>query len=412
MASNELARAAGPSVLAALTDTPVVVVNGARQVGKTTLARSLPYPGTVVHATMDDPSSRTAAHDDPRSFVQRPVDTLVIDEVQLEPGLFRAIKAEVDQDRRPGRFVLTGSSRILAAPDMADSLVGRTEVIELWPFSQGELAGHTDTFVDRVFGGTAAVLGGRGGHRADLVDRVLTGGFPESVARGPGRRRAWFASYLDTMVQTVIRELSAIERLADIPAMVRLCAARSGTELNVASLARELALPERTANGYLALLANAFILQLIPAWSSNLSAKVVRRPKLVLVDSGMAAHLQGFTASAPPPADRFGPLLETFVLMELRRQSTWSDHSPTLWHFRDRSGVEVDAILERPDGSIVGIEVKATSTPRPDDFRGLRFLEARLGDRFKAGLVLSTAPDPVPFGPKLAAVPVAALWAP
>lgn len=410
MTTRPIARAIAGTVRDALRDTPVAVVNGARQVGKTTLVRWLAYPGSVAHVSLDDAANRAAARQDPRAFVARPVDTMVIDEVQLEPTLFRAIKAEVDRDRRPGRFVLTGSSRLLAAPDMADSLVGRVETIELWPFSQGELAGQPDAFVDRVRHGTGDLLRATDSSRADVVGRVVAGGFPEAVRRTAARRRTWFASYVETTVQSVLRDLAAIERLAELPKLVRLCAARSGTELNVASIARDLGIPERTTDGYVRLLADAFLVQLVPAWSTNLSAKVVRRPKLVMADSGMAAHLLGFGTTKPPPDDALGPLLESFVVMELRKQTTWSSERPTLWHFRDRGGTEVDVVLEYPDGSIVGVEVKATTSPRPDDLAGLRFLERRLGDRFVAGVLLTTAPDPIPFGPKLAALPVAALW--
>lgn len=397
--------------MAALADTPVVVVNGARQVGKTTLVRSLTYPGTVEYVTLDDPLTRAAAQADPRAFVVRPVDTLVIDEAQLAPGLFRAIKMEVDRDRRPGRFVLTGSSRLLAAPDLADALVGRMETVELWPFTQGELEGRRDRFVDAVFDDPRQLLVAGTLGRGDLVDRVCTGGFPEATARTPDRRRRWFEAYVRTSVESVVREIAVLERPAEIPRLLRLCAARTATELNATAMANELGIPARTGSAYLARLATAFLVQLVPAWSVNLSAKVVRRPKLVVVDSGLAAGLIGATparlATAP---DLLGPLLETFVVNEVRAQVTWSTHRPTLWHFRDRSGVEVDLVLEHPDGRVVGIEVKATSTPTSQDFRGLRFLAERLGDRFAFGALLSLAPEATPLGPSLAALPIERLW--
>lgn len=290
-------RAIAPSVLAALADTPVVVVNGARQVGKTTLVARLDYPGSSEVVSLDDVANRDAARDDPRAFVSRPVDTLVIDEAQLEPGLFRAIKAEVDRDRRPGRFLLTGSARLLSAPDMADALVGRVEIIELWPFSQGERAGIADGFVDALFTAPRELIHGSDMRRADLVDRIATGGFPDIVARSPSRRRAWFDNYLTTATQSVIREISPIERLAEMPRVLRLCAARTGAELNVSALANDLSIPARTTAGYLALLEAAFLIHRVPAWSTNLSRKVIRRPKLVVSDSGLACHLLGVTGA-------------------------------------------------------------------------------------------------------------------
>lgn len=408
---SSIPRWIGPRIVAALADTPVVVLNGARQVGKSTLVASLRYPGSVEIATLDDAATREAARVDPRAFVQRPVDTLVIDEAQLEPSLFRAIKAEVDRDRRPGRYLLTGSSRLLAAPDMADSLVGRVEPIELWPFSQDELGRRRGRFLEHLFDAPRLLLRAGSVTRDQLVARVCAGGFPEAVRRTPARRRAWFDSYITTSVQRVVRELADLERLAELPRLLKLCAARSGTELNASAVASDFGIPVRTIAGYLAHLSTAFLLQLIPAWSTNLSAKVIRRPKLLLVDSGLAAHLIGATPSTlARHGAAFGPLLETFVGMELRKLSTWSEAPPQLFHFRDRSGIEVDFVLEQPDGRIAGIEVKATSTPRAEDFRGLRFLADKLGDRFAYGILLNAAPEATPFGPKLAALPFDVLW--
>lgn len=411
MADGIIARSVTELVTTALEDTPVVVINGPRQVGKTTLTQHLAYPGTHDAVTLDDPDARTAARADPRTFVLRPVDTFVIDEAQLEPDLFRAIKADVDRDRRPGRFLLTGSSRLLAAPDMAASLVGRVETVDLWPFSQGELGGVRETFVDRVFADPQTLLHHRTLDRRDLVKRILVGGYPEVVRRQPSRRRGWLDNYVTTTTQSVIKDLSAIERLAEIPRLLRLCAARTSTELNVSAIANDLGIPVRTTDGYLALLTTAFLVHLVPAWSTNLSRKVVRRPKLVVTDTGLAGHLIGATdETTDQRGGPLGQLLETFVTNELRKQLTWSDSKPTLWHFRDRDGMEVDLVLEHPDGRIIGIEVKATASPSPSDLRGLRFLSDRLGDRFHHGLLLSTSPSATPFGPKLTALPVSALW--
>ena len=408
---NTLPRAIATRVEEALADTPVVVINGARQVGKTTLVRSLPYRGTSEIVTLDDAASRDAARFDPRAFLDRPVDTLVIDEVQLEPALFRAIKLEVDRDRRPGRFLLTGSSRLLAAPDIADALVGRVETLELWPFSQGEMAGARDRFVDRLFDAPTDLVQGGDLTRRDVIDRVLAGGFPEAVQRQPARRRRWFDAYSTIAMQSVVRELAAIERVAELPRLLRLCASRTAGELNVSAVASEFGVPARTTDGYIELLATAFLIHLVPAWSTRVSSKVVRRPKLMIADSGLAGHLVGATPSAlDEPRGPLGSLLETFVVNEIRKQLTWSVHRPSLWHFRDRGGAEVDLVLEHPDGRIAGIEVKATSTPRTAHLRGLRFLADRLGDRFHYGVLISAAPEATPFGPRMAALPVSTLW--
>lgn len=395
----------------ALADTPVVVVNGARQVGKSTLVRGLDYPGTVEIVGFDDAAVRMAARRDPRGFLDRGVDTLVIDEAQLEPTIFRAIKAEVDRDRRPGRFVLTGSSRLLAAPDMADSLVGRVDIIELGPFTQGELTGQPDQFVDTVFHDPASLVRSTAMTRSSVIESVCRGGFPDVVERTTQRRRRWFDNYVSTTVEKVVREVAELERLAEIPQLLRLCAARTSSELNVAELSNLLGIPARTGSAYVARLSTSFLVHTVPAWSTNLSSKVIRKPKLSVVDSGLAAHLLGTNPEAlRRDTNMLGPLLETFVGNEVRRQITWSETTPSLWHFRDRDGAEVDLILEAPDGGIVGIEVKATSSPTRKDLKGLQFLADRLGDRFRFGVLFCLAPEALKIGERLAVLPVDRLW--
>ncbi|MGF1661293.1 MAG: ATP-binding protein [Kineosporiaceae bacterium] len=405
-------RWAEDGVRTALADTPVVAVNGARQVGKSTLVSTTRYPGSVDLVTLDDEPARQAAREDPRAFVRRPVDTLVIDEVQLEPTLFRAVKAEVDRDRRPGRFVLTGSSRLLSAPDMADSLVGRVEVIDLWPLSQGEAVGTPPALLDVLFADPRALLRGSDLDRADVLRRICAGGFPEVQGRTPARRATWFDSYVRTTVDRVVRRVSDIDRAAEMPRLLRLCAARTANELNVADVADAMALPSRTVSGYLAHLATAFLVHLLPPWSTNVTARVVKRPKLVLVDSGLAAHLLGATAEslAVPGSAHLGRLVETFAAGEILRIAAATGSRIDVRHFRDRDGAEVDLVLEHPDGRVVGLEVKATSTPRSTDFRGLRLLADRLGDRFAYGAVLCLAPEATPFGDRLAALPLDVLW--
>ena len=407
-------RLIAPSIAEALADTPVVLVNGARQVGKSTLVtRLLPLQGNVQIVTLDHEPTLRAASADPRTFVERNIDTLVIDEAQREPRLFRAIKAAVDADRRPGRFLLTGSARLLSVPDMADALVGRVEVFELWPFSELERQRTVGSVLDVVDTDPTAIVCNRPVNRSDLADVIVCGGFPEVVTRTPSRRRSWFESYTTTSVTRIVSQVAAIERAAEIPRLVRLLAGHTATELNVSNVASTFGWPGRTVDAYLAHLANAFVLQILPAWSTNLSSKVVRRPKIHMVDTGLAAALTGHTAAHLLGAPEvFGALLETFTVMELRKQASWSVSRPTLWHFRDRGGAEVDIVVEYPDGRIVAIETKAGATPSHADTKGLRLLRDRLGDRFHHGYLASTAPEAHPIGDRISAIPITALWNP
>ncbi len=407
-ASDVIARHAEALVAEALADTRVVVVNGARQVGKSTLARLVLQgrPGAAARF-LDDAAEREAARDDPAGFV-RHSGLLLIDEVQRVPDLLLAVKYEVDQDPRPGRYLLTGSARLLGLREIPDALTGRTETIELWPLSQGEIDGRPDGFVDAAFRhGSALDPGPSELRKADYVERAVRGGYPEAVRRPPGRRRArYFDSYVADLIARDVRLVSDVERPADLRALLGVIAARMGGLAVVEAIARDVGLPRQTARRYLDVLELVFVVRTIPAWSSNLTQRAVATPKLLVNDSGLAARLIGF----PGPGRSVGPLLENFVLGELARQLTWSDEPVRLFHFRDRDGVEVDAVLERASGEVVGIEVKASDTPRSDDFRGLRHLARRLGDRFRAGFVLHTGPQSLPFGDRLRALPVDALW--
>jgi predicted AAA+ superfamily ATPase len=396
----------------ALGDTPVVAINGARQVGKSTLVTDLLDPHHATHViTLDDATQRDAASIDPHAFVHRD-GLLVIDEVQRVPDLLPAIKAEVDRDRRPGRFLLTGSTRLLSTPEMSASLAGRVEIIDLWPLSQGELRGQRERFVDALFSWDPALQIASDLSRSEYFERVCAGGYPEPLQRGGRRRQAWFSNYVTTVVERMVADVADIERLALMPRLLRVCAARTAAELNTKAVADDIGLPHRTTGAYLTHLQTVFLIHLLPAWSRNLTSKVVHRPKIFVPDSGIAAHLLGVERNAlmAPTSPAAGPLVETFVATELRKQLGWADTDAAMYHFRDRSGVEVDLVLESRDGQVAGIEVKAASTVRAEDLRGLRLLADRLGSQFAGGVVLYTGRQSVPFGDRLAAVPLSALW--
>lgn len=404
-------RRATADVAAALGDTRVVLVNGARQAGKSTLVRAVGGERAAEWRDLDLPQDRQSAISDPVGFVDFE-GLMVIDEIQRAPDLLLAIKSSVDADPRPGRFLLTGSSRLLGLRDLPDTLPGRMETIELWPFSQGEIDDTPEEFIDALFRHGTEVRHDSTIPRAEYADRLVRGGFPEAVARrDPRRRGRFFDSYVQSLIDRDVRQLSEIERGPQLAALLRLLAARSGTLMSAGSLESELQISRPTVARYVRLLEEVFLIKRIPGWSRNLGSRVTNASKAFFVDSGLAAHLLAMDAhTLRRPGAPFGPLLEAFVLSELARQITWSQELVELYHYRDKNKVEIDAILENRRGQVVGIEVKAASTVRADDFNGLRRLAERLGDDFVVGVVLYTGTSTLPFGPKLRAMPVSALW--
>lgn len=398
-------------VTEALEDTRVVLINGARQAGKSTLTRltASQASGAVIRL-LDDPTTLRAAHDDPTSFVEHD-GLMVLDEVQLAPELLRPIKVAVDLDPTPGRFLLTGSARILALRTVPDALPGRMEVIELWPFSQGEIDGAADRFIDAAFTHGPGIDHSSDLRRRDYFERIVVGGFPEAVRRAPRRRTAFFDSYLSTLVERDVLELASIERRGEMWKLLALLAGRAGSLLVPGTLARQTGIPRTTLVRYLELLSSVFLIKTIPAWSSGQTQRAVGTPKLAFVDTGVACHLLGQDAGRlGEPGGEAGSMTENFVVSELARQLTWSDERARLYHYRTRDKQEVDAVIETPDGRMIGIEVKSGATVRTEDLAGLRNLANHAGKRFVAGYILYTGQQTLPFGEKLRAVPIDALW--
>jgi predicted AAA+ superfamily ATPase len=407
------ARHAQASIELALQDTPVVLLHGARQVGKTTLVQMISGGRRPRRfATLDDGLVLSAAQRDPEGYVAALDRPATIDEVQRAPDLFRAIKASVDRDRTPGRFLLTGSANVMLLPRLSESLAGRIEVIPLWPLSQGEIEGVRERFIDRLFESTTPDWQAARRRGRPLLDRLLRGGFPEPSARSDARRReAWFAAYSDTTLRREVRELSGVEGLSELPRLLGALASRACGLLNVADLSRTLGMPQSTTRRYLALLEATFLAVMLPAWATNRSVRLARSPKVLVSDSGLACHLVGAdgTRLAEDGTAR-GAMLENFVAMELIKQREWSSVRPTLHHFRTSAGVEVDLVLEDRAGRVVGIEVKSARSLGSDAFKGLRALRDLAGDRFIRGVVLHDGVETVRVDPSLMSVPLAALW--
>lgn len=385
---------------------------GPRQAGKTTLAQSLVselFPARYV--SLDNPATRAAAEEDPVGFV-RDAEPLIVDEVQHVPELLGAIKIEVDRDRRPGRFLLTGSANVLLLPKVSESLAGRMELLTLWPLSQGEIDGNRERFIERLFVGDRPSPGSRAPVE-DLVERLLRGGFPEVVGRdAPQDRSAWLDSYVTAMVQRDVRDLASIERLNELPRILKLIAARATGPLDKAGIGREMGIPQTSLQRYVTLLEHLFLIRLIPAWYRNIGQRLLKRPKLLISDSALMASLCDVSGeSLASDRDRIGPLLESFVGMELVKQASWSQAGVDILHYRTEKGREIDFLLEDRAGRIAAVEVKAAATLGSRDFGAMRALAERLGEQLVAGVVLYAGEEYLPFGDRLAAWPLSALWA-
>lgn len=404
-------RLLAPRLREALADTPVVLIHGPRQSGKTTLARLVGERRGHQYFTFDDEAARGAAERDPIGFVADLPERVILDEVQRVPALFTALKVAVDRRRTPGRFILTGSANVLLVPRLADSLAGRMGILRLHPLAQCEIARRRAGFLDALFDGSfrtqvSARLG------ANLAERIVAGGYPAALARGaPPRRAAWYRDYVETQVQRDVRDLSRIRSLDALPRLLALAAGHTARLLNITDLAGPFQLTRQTIHDYVTLLEQVFLLERLQPWHSNRLSRLVKTPKLHMGDTGLACALLGIDA-ARLHRDRelLGPLLETFVLQELKRQASGRSSPVAFFHFRDRDGVEVDLVLEQGSGAVAGIEVKAAATATDSDFRGLRKLKVAAGKRFAGGVVLYDGEVSASFGDGLFAVPLRALW--
>lgn len=395
----------------ALADSPVVLIHGPRQCGKTTLARMVGEPRGYSYLSFDDEVTRAAAEADPLGFVSELPGRVILDEVQRVPRLFLPLKTAVDRDRVPGRFMLTGSSNLLLLPQLADSLAGRLDLLRLHPLSQSEVNRHKSGFLNALLSGQFPTAPATRLSR-ELSHRILAGGYPAAIARPSGTRRAaWYRDYLEAMVQKDVRDLARISSLDVLPRLLSLCASQTSRLFNVSELSSPFRLSRPTVGDYLTLLERTFLIELLSPWRTNRLSRLIKTPKLHVTDTGIACALLRVDASAME-ADRalFGQLVETFVVQELRRQASWSEDPVAFYHMRDRDGVEVDLVLEGSGGRVVGVEVKAGATVVGRDFAGLRKLQGALGDRFTCGVLLYDGEASAPFGDRLFAVPIRALW--
>lgn len=410
MAATLYRRLAEPSLVTALTDTPVVLIHGPRQCGKTTLALQVGKRRRYRYYTFDDAATLAAARSDITGFVSRLEKRAILDEVQHVPELFAALKPVVDANRNVVRFILTGSSNVLLVPRLSDSLAGRMEILRLYPLSQIELQRARPIFLDTLFSNSQS-FAHTGTLGKGLAERIVRGGYPVVQRRTPRRRDAWYANYIETLVQRDVRDLAHIGSLDAVPKLLTLAASQTARLANLSEMASQFELSRPTIRSYLTLIERLFLIEFLPPWFSNQVKRLIKSPKLHFGDTGLACSLLRCSAAdLNEQRNLLGQLLETFVFGEIEKQASAYPERISLHHLRDKDGYKVDLVVQRGTRH-AGIEVKAANSVREGDFRGLKRMRELLGPRFHSGIVLYDGENVLPFGDGLLAVPLSSLWA-
>jgi predicted AAA+ superfamily ATPase len=411
MSSAQYHRFIEPSLREALLDTPVVLIHGSRQCGKTTLALAVGEPLGYHYISLDDDNQLQAAKADPVGFVQSLPELTILDEIQRAPELFTSIKASVDRNRKPGRFILSGSANVLLLPQLADSLAGRMEIIHLRPLARCEITGEKPAFFDQLFG---ADFGSDSNQNAyprlgeSLADIICQGGYPAAIARDSAKRRsAWYRDYITTIIQRDVQDVASIRNLDVLPRLLALAASQTARLFNSTDLASPFALSRPTIREYLTVLEQIFLIEQLQPWHANRLSRLIKTPKVHLTDTGLACALLGVNSQTLwQDKSLLGQLLETFIHQELRKYADWSSEPLSFYHFRNKDMVEVDIIIEQ-GRQLAGIEIKAAATVTQGDFKGLKKLQDLCGEQFAAGVVLYDGENILPFGERLFAVPIA-----
>lgn len=398
-------------IKSALKDTPVVLINGARQTGKSTLALEI-NKSESHYVTFDDIDILNTAKLNPQSYIENLPKPVVLDEVQRVPEIFVAIKASVDKNRKPGQYLLTGSANILLLPNLSDSLAGRIEIATLWPLSQGEIVGHKETFLEKIVAGNVPTKYVSNTDLKQLSNIILTGGYPEAVARKKFERKtAWFRSYLTTIIQRDIRDLSSIDKIAEIPSLIKLLAGRCSSLLNFSELSRSSGIPMTSLKRYFTLLETIFQVYRLLPWTKNISKRFIKAPKLMFTDSGILCHLLALSEPRLMHSQAlFGKILENFIVNELHKQASWMLTPPTFSHFRTHTGIEVDFIIETPDANLIAIEIKCSTHISKNDFKGLEYFSDLVEKKFQAGILLYCGKNIIKYRDNLYAMPVDLVW--
>ncbi len=399
-----------PHIVEALLDTPVVLLAGPRQAGKTTLVRRIAQQQGLRYLTMDDDLALLSAREDPVGMI-RSLDRAVIDEVQRAPQLLLAMKKSVDEDRRPGRFLLTGSANLMSLPTVADSLAGRMETLSLLPLSQSEIRSRSANWIDSAFAGRI-LKADQPALGSDLIDRVLRGGYPEAISRPTAKRRvAWARQYIDALIQRDVRDVAGVDKLDQLPRFLRALAQTAGQMCNSTQLGGQVGLDGKTVSRYVGVFEQMYLLKRIDVWARNRLNRVIKTPKLQFLDSGLLAALLDLTAEeAQQDRTRFGNVLETFVFGELLKHTTTAAGDYRLMYYRDADKIEVDVVIENGAGQLVGVEVKAAATVKESDLRGLKKLAGLAVRQFKMGVLLYDGTETMPLADGIWAAPLSTLW--
>lgn len=397
---------------AALQRSPVVLLIGARQTGKTTLMHHIAATHGYTYISFDDARVLSLAQQDPITFIRGLPKPVILDEVQRVPEIFLTIKHDVDQERIPGKFLLTGSANPLLLPRLGDSLAGRMEILSLLPLSQGEILGTEEHFIDFLFNKESKLPAyGEQLSREALCEKIIKGGYPSIQGRNEEGRTGWFNGYITSLLERDVVELSNIEGLKNFPNLLSLLATRAGGLLNTAELSRLSTISSSTLHRYLTLLEKLFLINLLQPWSRHLGLRLIRSPKLYLVDSGLLTYLLSYSPERLLcDSVFFGGILENFVIAELLKQMSWSSNRVKMHYFRTQTGIEVDVILENSDGEMIGIEIKSGEKFDTHDFKGLKYLQEKVGDAFVKGIILYAGTEVIPYGRSLIALPISSLW--
>ena len=391
----------------------VILLNGARQVGKTTLIKEISKEKNYSYLTFDDASIAALAKNDPQGFVASLQKPIILDEIQRVPELFLALKMDVDTDPTPGKYILTGSANPLLLPRLGDSLAGRMEIFNLYPLSQGEIKGIHETWIDKIYDQSIhpLALSSIKTTKQELYSAILKGGYPGIQDYDAEGKNSWFKSYISTILDRDVRDLANIEGLNKFPLLLALLATRTGTVLNIADLSRSIQISTTTLQRYLTILQTLFFVTYQQPWYANLGKRLVKAPKTYLLDTGLLTSLLGIHLDrmlAYP--DMMGGILENFVVNELIKQASWSKTDVKFYHFRTSDGIEVDIIMENARGDVVGIEIKNSSSTSPQDFKGLAYVQEQLGNKFIRGIVLYTGTTNYPYNEKICVLPISSLW--